>query len=52
MPVLRVDDTCEAVLRMGVTTSVIGQHASNRALVEHKLETALSQEGAIDDSAE
>jgi hypothetical protein len=46
-----VDYTCEAVLRMGVTASVIGQHASKTALVELDIETDLSQEGAMDDSA-
>jgi hypothetical protein len=45
------DDTRETVLRMGaraVTTSVIGQRASKTALVEHEMETDLSQEGAMD----
>jgi hypothetical protein len=46
-----VDYTCEAVLRMEVTASVIGQHASKTALVELDMETDLSQEGAMDDSA-
>jgi hypothetical protein len=43
-----VDNTRETVLRMEVTTSVIGQHASKTALVEHDMETDLSQEGAMD----